>query len=64
MFALASFCWAILGFLMGAATVRPILILPMFFYLITVMSGFTLPVFPIDYIGKISTVWLASISIS
>ena len=63
MFALASFCWAILGFVMGAATVRPILILPMFFYLITVMSGFTLTVFPIDYIGKISTVWLSSIAI-
>ena len=63
-FALASFCWAILGLVTGtAATLRPVLILPMMFYAITVISGFTLQTYPIDYIGKISTVWLSSISI-
>lgn len=63
MFAVASSVWAILGFATGTATLRPVLILPMIFYFITVMSGFTLQAYPFDYIGKISTVWLGSISI-
>jgi len=62
-FAVALVGWAFLGFLMGTATLRPVLLLPLLFYFITVMSGFNQPVFPIDYIGKISTVWLAAISI-
>ena len=62
-FALASFVWAILGFVTGTATLRPVLILPMMFFAITVISGFTLQTYPIDYIGKISTVWLGAISI-
>ena len=63
MLALASFCWAVLGFITGTATLRPILILPMIFYFITVTSGLALQIYPIDYIGKVSTVWLSSISI-
>lgn len=62
--AMASFCWAIFGFITGSATLRPILILPMLFYFVTVMSGFTQPVYPIEYIGQITTIWLGAISIS
>jgi O-antigen ligase len=62
--AVVSFGWGLFGFITGAATLRPILILPVLFYFVTVMSGFTMPVYPVEYIGQITTVWLGAISIS
>lgn len=62
--AIASFCWGLFGFITGAATLRPILFLPVLFYFVTVMSGFTQAAYPVEYIGQITTVWLGAISIS
>lgn len=62
--ALVCALWAIYGLLTHKARFPRVLILPVLFYVMVILSGFMVDPYPVTYIGQVTTIWLAAISIA
>lgn len=61
---LVSLVWLIMGVITRRAKFPKILILALCFYLLILISGLVMPIYPIEYAGQVTTIWVGGIVIA
>ncbi len=62
--AIAAFLWAVVGIVIQEFKFPRILILPMLFYIYALFSGVYVDVYPIEYMGMMTTIWIGAIALA
>gem|GEM_PF-3524486 len=59
-----GFAWFILGAIAGRFVIPKVMLLPIVYYLTIVITGFLLPIYPFEYVGQMTTIWVGAITIA
>lgn len=62
--AVASFFWVLVGLALGKFRYPLILLLPLLFYVMQLVSGFVHGNFSVEYAGQLTTVWIGALAIA